>query len=50
MAETPTKKFRVPDALWDSAKAKATREGTDLSTLIREFLAAYITTDQEQGS
>lgn len=39
---TTIRNIRVPDALWDTAKAKASAEGTDLSTLIRQFLSDYV--------
>lgn len=38
---TPLRSIRVPDDIWDPAIAKATAEETDLSTVIRDFLADY---------
>ena len=33
---------RVPVDLWDRAKAQATAEGRDLSTVVRELLETYL--------
>lgn len=41
MAETNRRNFRVEDALWQKALAKAKRDGDTLSDLIRQWLADY---------
>jgi predicted HicB family RNase H-like nuclease len=42
MADTKIRTIRVPDRLWLRAKAKAKREDTDVSTLVREWLREYV--------
>jgi predicted DNA binding CopG/RHH family protein len=39
---TPLRNIRIPDDLWDAAKAKAEARGSALSTVIREFLRRYV--------
>jgi hypothetical protein len=38
---TPLHSIRCPDDLWYEGIAKAEAEGSDLSTVLRNFLAAY---------
>lgn len=45
---TPNRVIRVPDELWDAARGKARREGTDVSKLIRAFLTEYVNETKEQ--
>lgn len=46
--KTPIRSIRVPDEIWDPAKVKVKAEGTNLSELIREFLAEYIDEDEDE--
>lgn len=46
---TPLKNIRVPDDLWNSAKAVVKSEGCSLSEVIRQVLAAYVEKRQEPG-
>ena len=41
-AKTPSHSFRIPERVYQAAKAKADSEGRSLSELIREFLVAYV--------
>lgn len=51
MADTKIRTIRIPESLWRRARAKARREGTDVSTLVRDYLAMYITNqDSRNGS
>lgn len=38
----PVRTVRIPDDLWDAAKAKAKSEGLDVSMLIRKCLRRYV--------
>ena len=40
--KTPVRGVRVPDELWEAAKAKAVERGEDLSTVIRAALERYV--------
>lgn len=40
--KTPIRGFRIPDPLYDAAKAKAAERGEDLSTVIRAALERYV--------
>jgi hypothetical protein len=42
MNATRLRNIRVPDELWDAAKAKAESEGAPLSEVIRHFLSGYV--------
>lgn len=42
MTETPRRFVRVPDRLWNRAKAKAEQQDTDMSKLIRSLLNDYV--------
>lgn len=42
MADTKIRAIRVPDWLWRRAKAKAKRQDTDVSTLVRRWLREYV--------
>lgn len=42
MASTPTRPVRIPDELWDAAKAKAAEHGEPLSVAIRDLLTDYV--------
>ncbi|MEU4582945.1 ribbon-helix-helix domain-containing protein [Kitasatospora aureofaciens] len=46
---TPSKNVRVPNDLWESAKAVAKSEGHSLSEVIRKMLAAYVEKRPEPG-
>lgn len=35
------KHIRIDDEVWDKAKARAAREGTTVSAVLREFATAY---------
>ena len=39
--KTPQRTVRVPDEVWDAAKAKATKRGDNLSDVIRRALQQY---------
>lgn len=42
MAEhTRIRGVRIPDAVWDAAKARAAREGTTVSEVVRRYLARW---------
>ena len=38
---TPRRTVRVPDAVWDAASARATREGTTVSAVVVRALSRY---------
>lgn len=40
--KTPHRAIRVPTLLWQAAQAKARADGTNLSDLIRGWLAEYV--------
>lgn len=42
MADTRIRTVRIPDWLWNRAKAKARREDTDVSTLVRAWMREYV--------
>lgn len=42
MSDTKIRSIRVPEPIWRKARAKARREGTDISTVVRQFLMAYV--------
>jgi predicted HicB family RNase H-like nuclease len=42
MADTKIRTVRVPDWLWRRALAKAKRQDTDVSTLVRAWLREYV--------
>lgn len=44
---TPNRSLRVPDYQWRPAVAKAEREGTTLSHVIRGWIATYLAEDRE---
>ncbi|WP_158516420.1 ribbon-helix-helix domain-containing protein [Kitasatospora sp. MBT66] len=45
----PLKNVRVPDDLWNSAKAVAKSEGRSLSEVIRQMLAMYVEKGLDPG-
>ena len=42
--KTPARAVRVPDELWESARARAAAEGRTLTDVIRAALRAYTET------
>ncbi len=40
--KTPIRGIRVPDALWDDAKAKAAEEGKTVSDVVNDCLRRYL--------
>ena len=42
---TPLRSFRVPDDLWDAAKAEATRRGETVTDALVRFLRDYSNTN-----
>lgn len=42
MTETPRRFVRVPDKLWNRARAKAESQDTDMSKVIRNLLNEYV--------
>ena len=40
-SHTPPRSIRVPDAVWDAAKAEAERRGETLSAAVVRFLRRY---------
>jgi hypothetical protein len=40
--ETPRKTVRVPDAVWDEAKAKAEAEGKTVSDVVNDCLRSFL--------
>lgn len=40
--KTPIRGFRIPDELYEAARAKAKERGEDLSTVIRAALERYV--------
>lgn len=45
MANTAIRTVRVDDRLWAKIRARARRDGVDVSTAVREALAAYASDD-----
>ncbi len=45
---TPARNVRIPDELWDAAKARAELEGTDVSAVIRAALQRFVTRPPRQ--
>ena len=41
VGKTPLRAVRVPDEIWNAAKAKAAENGTTLSDVVRAFLEQY---------
>jgi hypothetical protein len=41
MPRTPTRSLRVPDAVWEAAKAKASADGRTMTDVIVGFLRLY---------
>ena len=41
MPRTPTRSLRVPDAVWEAAKAKASADGRTMTEVIISFLRWY---------
>lgn len=46
MPEMPRRFVRVPDEVWDRAKAKAESRNTDMSKVIRALLALWLIVDE----
>ena len=44
---TPTRTVRIEDALWERAKAKAKREGTNVSAIVLEAVQRYVAESSE---
>lgn len=40
--KTPLRNFRIPDELYEAAKAKAAEDGRNLSDVVREALEKYV--------
>ena len=40
--KTPLRNFRIPDDLWDAARAKARAEGRTLTDVVLAALRAYL--------
>ncbi len=40
--DNPARNVRIEDGLWSAAKAKARRDGTTVSVIIRDALAEYV--------
>jgi predicted HicB family RNase H-like nuclease len=40
--KTPRKSFRIPEALYEAAQAKAAARGETLSSVVRAALARYL--------
>lgn len=49
MGPTPLRNFRVPDDIWDAAKARAATENAELSALIRGWLTDYAAGRRRHG-
>jgi Ribbon-helix-helix protein, copG family len=47
MSATPLRAVRVPDELWHAARAEADREGSTVSDVVRDALAAYVAERKE---
>lgn len=45
--KTPTRTLRIPDELWDLAKAKARAQNTTISEKARELLTEWVYEDDE---
>lgn len=39
--ETPIRRFRAPDAVWERAKARAEAEGTTISAVLLAYVTRY---------
>jgi hypothetical protein len=48
--KTALRAFRIPDALYVAALAKAKSEGRDLSVVVREFLRDYVGDAGDEGT
>lgn len=44
----PIRSVRVPDDLWNAAKARAASEGTTISELIRHWIRNYVNTPPKE--
>jgi predicted transcriptional regulator len=44
--KTPVRGIRVPDDLWNAARAKASARSDSLSQVIREALRKYVQTEE----
>lgn len=40
--DNPARAIRVPDALWEKAKARAEEKGETVSEAVRKFLERYV--------
>ena len=47
--KTPVRNVRVPDALWEAAKARAAAEGRTLTDVIVAALHRYVSAPQPEG-
>jgi predicted transcriptional regulator len=47
---TPLRNIRVPDELWDAAKAKAEADGRSVSAVLVEALRRYVTRPPARGA
>ena len=45
---TPNRVIRVPDDLWNAARARAERDGTTVSHIIRDRLKRYVNTPPKE--
>lgn len=48
MSKTPLRAIRVDDELWESAQAKAAKDGDNLSAVIRDALRTYIQENEDK--
>ncbi|MEV0228626.1 hypothetical protein [Nonomuraea sp. NPDC050786] len=46
--KTPNKTVRVPDGLWNAAKAKAKEEGATVSDVVNTCLTKYVSKPKKQ--
>lgn len=47
--KTPLRAVRVPDQLWDAARAIATERGETVSDVVRAALELYVQSNESQG-
>ena len=47
---TPPRSIRIPDEIWQAAKARAAREGTTVTAIIMKALRRYGAGHSKEGS
>lgn len=47
--KTPSRNIRVPDDLWEAAKARTTEDGTTVTAVVNAALRAYLGWSERDG-